>query len=191
VTITEIPKLPHNAVASCEVFFDRLPVGEDRLIGEIGLGFRHLLAGFNSERVLLASEMVGIGRAALRRAVKYAKERAVFGRPIGANQAISHPLARAAVQLSAAWRLVVMAARQIDAGLPAGAQANEAKYLAAEACYAATDAAMQTLGGMAFAREYQVERLFRDARLLRVAPVSQEMTLNYIAQTVLGLPRSY
>lgn len=191
VRAVPIPKFPHNAVGSCELFIDDLPVAEDRLVGTEGQGFRQILASFNSERVLMAAEMVGIGRAALDHAIRYAKDRVVFGRAIGTNQAISHPLARAHCQLSAASALVRVAGQRLDDGLPAGAEANEAKYLAAEAAYAAADAAMQTLGGMAFALEFHVERLFRDARLCRVAPVSQEMTLNYVAQSILGLPRSY
>lgn len=191
VTIRSIPKLAHNAAPSCEVFFDDLPVREDRLIGQEGQGFRHLLAALNSERVLMASEMVGIGEVALRTAVDYAKSRVVFDRPIGANQSISHPLASAHTQLAAAWMFTQNAADRLDRGLPCGAEANGAKFLAAEAAFAAADAALQTLGGMGFAREYHVERWFREARLCRVAPISQEMTLNYLAQTVLGLPRSY
>jgi acyl-CoA dehydrogenase len=186
-----IPKMPHNALASCELFFSDLPVPRDRLIGEEGRGFYHVLKSLNSERTLMAAEIVGLGRAALKRGVDYAQTRQVFGRPIGANQAISHPLARAGAMLSASWLCVMDAARRIDQEQEAGATSNIAKYLSAEACYAAADAALQAHGGMGFAKEYHVERYFREARLLRTAPVSQEMTLNFLAQTVLGLPRSY
>lgn len=186
-----IAKLPHAAVRSCEVFIEDLRVPKDRLIGVEGEGFSHILAGFNAERVLMSGEMVGIGEAALRHAVEYATERETFGRPIGANQAISHPLARAEAQLHAAWLAVLEAAWTMDHGQPAGEVANRAKLLAADACWEAADTAMQVLGGMAFAKEAHVERYFREARLLRVAPISQEMALNYLAQKVLGLPRSY
>ncbi len=191
VDIRPIPKMGRNAVASCEVAYDALPVEGWRLVGTEGHGFRHILHGMNPERILLAAESVGIGEAALRRAVAYAKEREVFGRPIGANQAIAHPLAQAHVQLRAAWQLVLLAAARYDAGLDCGEEANSAKYLAAEAAFMAADRAVQTLGGMGYATEYHVERYFREARLQRIAPVSQEMTLNYVAQQVLGLPRSY
>ena len=191
VDIRPIPKAGRNAVASCEVFYDDLPVEGWRLVGEEGKGFRHILHGLNPERILLASEATGIGEAALRRAVGYAKDREVFGRPIGANQAISHPLAKARIELAAAWRAAQEAAWRYDNDLPCGEHANSAKYLAAEAAFAAADAAIQTHGGMGYAREYHVERYWREARLQRLAPVSQEMTLNFIAQTVMGLPRSY
>jgi len=191
VDIRPIPKAGRNAVASCEVFYDDLPVEGWRLVGEEGKGFRHILHGLNPERILLASEATGIGEAALRRAVDYARDREVFGRPIGANQAISHPLAKARIELAAAWRASQEAAWRYDNDLPCGEHANSAKYLAAEASFAAADVAIQTHGGMGYAREYHVERYWREARIQRLAPVSQEMTLNFIAQTVMGLPRSY
>jgi acyl-CoA dehydrogenase len=191
VAISPIPKLGRNAVASCEVAYDELPVEGWRLIGERGHGFRQILHGLNPERVLLASMSCGLGEAALRRAVDYAKERIVFDRPIGANQAISHPLARARIELRAAYLAMQEAAWRYDSGLPCGEQANSAKYLAAEACWFAADQAVQTHGGLGYATEYHVERYWREARLQRLAPVSQEMTLNFIAQSVLGLPRSY
>jgi len=191
VDIRAIPKMGRNAVASCEVAYDDLPVEGWRRIGDEGKGWRYLLHGLNPERILLSAESTGIGTAALRRAVEYAKQRIVFDRPIGANQAISHPLAQAHVQLTAAWRLTTDAARRYDQGLECGEAANSAKFLAAEACWFAADRAVQTLGGMGYAHEYHVERYFREARLQRIAPVSQEMTLNYIAQHVLGLPRGY
>jgi acyl-CoA dehydrogenase len=191
VDIRPIPKMGRNAVASCEVAYDDLPVEGWRRIGEEGKGWRYLLHGLNPERILLSAESIGIGTAALRRAVDYAKQRVVFDRPIGANQAISHPLAQAHVQLAAAWQLTLYAAKRYDAGLECGEAANSAKFLAAEAGWFAADRAVQTHGGMGYAHEYHVERYFREARVQRIAPVSQEMTLNYIAQHVLGLPRGY
>jgi len=189
--IAPIPKVGRNAVASCEVAYDDLPVEAWRLVGERGHGFRHLLHGLNPERILLASMACGIGEAALRRAVGYANEREVFGRLIGANQAISHPLAKAHMELTAAKTVMMNAAWRYDNDLECGELANTAKYLAAEASYFAADQAMQTHGGLGYATEYHVERYWREARLQRIAPVSQEMTLNYIAQKVMGLPRSY
>jgi acyl-CoA dehydrogenase len=191
VEIRPIPKMGRNAVASCEVVYDDLPVPDWRLVGEEGRGWRQLLHGLNPERILLAAEAIGIGEAALARAVRYATEREVFARPIGANQAIAHPLAQAHIQLMAAWQVAQHAAWRYDRGLDCGEAAQSAKYLAAEAGYFAADRAVQTLGGMGYATEYHVERYFREARLQRIVPVSQEMTLNYIAQQVLGLPRSY
>jgi acyl-CoA dehydrogenase len=191
VDIQPISKMGRNAVASCEVAYDGLPVEGWRRVGEEGQGWKYLLHGLNAERILLSAESVGIGEASLRRAVQYAKEREVFGRRIGANQAIAHPLAQAHVQLRSAWQLAMYAAWRYDHGLDCGEAANSAKYLAAEAGFFAADRAVQTLGGMGYATEYHVERYFREARLQRIVPVSQEMTLNYVAQQVLGLPRSY
>lgn len=191
VDIRPIPKLGRNAVASCEVAYDGLPVEGWRMVGERGQGFRHLLHGLNAERILLAAMSCGIGEAALGRAVAYAKEREVFDRPIGSNQSISHPLAVAHMQLRAAREVMWTAARRYDDGLPCAEDANTAKYLAAEAAFFAADRAVQTLGGMGYATEYHVERYWREARLQRIAPVSQEMTCNFVAQNVLGLPRSY
>jgi acyl-CoA dehydrogenase len=191
VEIRPIPKMGRNAVASCEVVYDDLPIPDWRLVGEEGRGWRQLLHGLNPERILLAAEAIGIGEVALARAVRYATEREVFARPIGANQAIAHPLAQAHIQLVAAWQVAQHAAWRYDRGLDCGEAAQSAKYLAAEAGYFAADRAVQTLGGMGYATEYHVERYFREARLQRIVPVSQEMTLNYIAQQVLGLPRSY
>jgi acyl-CoA dehydrogenase len=191
VEIRPIPKMGRNAVASCEVVYDDLPIPDWRLVGEEGRGWRQLLHGLNPERILLAAEAIGIGEAALARAVRYATEREVFARPIGANQAIAHPLAQAHIQLVAAWQVAQHAAWRYDRGVDCGEAAQSAKYLAAEAGYFAADRAVQTLGGMGYATEYHVERYFREARLQRIVPVSQEMTLNYIAQQVLGLPRSY
>jgi len=189
--IVPIPKLGRNAVASCEVAYDDLPVAGWRMVGERGRGFHHILHGLNPERILLAAMACGIGEVALRRATAYAGEREVFGRLIGANQAISHPLARAHMDLHAALNMMHVAAWRYDNGLECGEHANTAKYLAAEASFFAADQALQTLGGLGYATEYHVERYWREARLQRLAPVSQEMTLNYIAHNVMGLPRSY
>jgi len=191
VDIRPIPKVGRNAVASCEVAYDGLPVEGWRMVGQRGRGFQHILHGLNPERILLAGMTCGIGEAALRRATNYANEREVFGRLIGANQSISHPLAKAHMELRAAWQMMMLAAWRYDNDLECGEEANTAKYLAAEAAYFAADQAIQTHGGLGYAHEYHVERYWREARLQRLAPVSQEMTLNYIAQQVLGLPRSY
>ncbi len=191
VDIRPIPKLGRNAVASCEVSYDDLPVEGWRLVGERGMGFRHILHGLNPERILLAAMSLGIAEVALKRATDYAVNRVVFDRPIGMNQSIAHPLADAHMQVEAARLMQQMAAWRYDSGLECGEAANTAKYLAAEACWAAADRAVQTHGGMGYATEYHVERYWREARLQRIAPVSQEMTLNFIAQNVLGLPKSY
>ena len=191
VDIRPIPKLGRNAVASCEVMYDGLPVPEWRLVGNEGDGFKQLLHGLNPERVLLAHESIGIGEVALDRAVAYATERVVFDHPIGEYQAIAHPLALARMRLKAALLMAREAGRRYDAGLDCGEYANTAKYLAAEAAFFSADRAMQTLGGMGYATEYHVERYWREARLMSLAPVTQEMTLNYVAQNVMGLPRGY
>ena len=191
VDIRPIPKAGRNAVASCEVRYDDLPVPVSERVGEEGQGFRYLLDGLNPERILVASEALGIGRAALARAVGYANERVVFGRPIGQNQGISFPLAEAHARLRAAELVVRQASWRYDRGLPCGEEANLAKWLAAEAGHFAADRAMQTHGGFGYAREYDVERYWRESRLMKIAPVSQEMVMNYVAEHVLGLPRSY
>jgi acyl-CoA dehydrogenase len=191
VTIRAIPKVGRNAVASCEVSYDGLYVDAADRVGNEGSGFRYLLDGLNAERILVASEALGTGRAALRRAVDYARQRVVFGRPIGANQGIAFPLAEAHARLSAAELTIRQASWRIDQGLACGEQANLAKYLAAEAGFAAADAAVQTHGGFGYASEFHVERYWREARLMRIAPIPQEMVLNYLAEHVLGLPRSY
>ena len=191
VDIRPIPKMGRNAVASCETHYDGLPVEGWRRVGAEGEGWRYLTHGLNPERVLLASEAIGIGDASIRKAVRYATDREVFGRPIGSNQAIAHPLAQAHVQLNAAWQLTQLAAWKYDTGQDCAEAANSAKFLAAEAGFFAADRAVQTLGGMGYAIEHDVERYFREARIMRIAPVSQEMTLNFVAQKVLGLPRSY
>jgi acyl-CoA dehydrogenase len=191
VTISAIPKVGRNAVATCEVVYDDLPVAVSDRVGEEGQGFRYLLDGLNAERVLIAAEAVGIGRAALRRAVDYAGERVVFGRPIGRNQGVAFPLGEAKMRLDAAELMVRKAAWLLDNGRPCGAEANMAKWLAADAAFQAADQAVQTHGGFGYAREYHVERYWREARLMRIAPISQEMILNYVTEHVLGLPRSY
>jgi acyl-CoA dehydrogenase len=191
VDIRAIPKMGRNAVASCEVVFDDLPIPAENLVGEEGRGFYNLLDGLNPERILVAAEAVGLGIAALRRARDYAKERVVFGRPIGQNQGIAHPLADAHMQLLAAANMTRMAARLYDAGKPCGTEANAAKFLAARAAYFAADRALQTHGGMGYATEYHVERYFREARMLRITPVTEEQIMNYVAERALGLPKSY
>ncbi|MBK8332906.1 MAG: acyl-CoA/acyl-ACP dehydrogenase [Acidimicrobiaceae bacterium] len=191
VGVAPIPKMGRNAVASCETTYDQVVVPVADRVGEEGDGFRYLLDGLNAERVLIAAEAVGIGRVALDRAVAYAKQRVVFGRPIGQNQGIAFPLAEAHARLRAANLMVQEAARLVDAGVPCGEEANLAKYLAAEAGFFAADRAVQTLGGFGYATEYHVERYFREARLMRIAPISQELIMSYIAEHVLGLPRSY
>ena len=191
VDIRPIPKVGRNAVVSCEVRYDDLFVAEDDRVGDEGRGFHYLLDGLNPERILIAAEALGIGRVAIRRAVAYANERIVFGRPIGQNQGLAFPLAECHARLAAAELAVREASWRYDAGLPCGEQANIAKFLAADASFKAADQAMQTLGGMGYAKEYDVERYWREARLMRIAPISQEMILNYVAEHVLGLPRSY
>lgn len=191
VGVAPIPKMGRNAIASCETTYDDVDVPESDRVGEEGKGFQYLLDGLNAERILIASEALGIGRAALRTAVAYAKDRVVFDRPIGKNQGIAFPLAQAHAQLRAAGMMIREACSRIDAGLPCGEEANLAKYLAAEAGFFAADRAVQTLGGFGYATEYHVERYFREARLPRIAPISQELILAYVSEHVLGLPRSH
>jgi acyl-CoA dehydrogenase len=191
VDIRPIPKAGRNAVVSCEVRYDDLFVAEEDRVGEEGKGFRYLLDGLNPERILVASEALGIGRAAIAKAVAYANDRIIFGRPIAANQGISFPLAEVRMRLNAAELAIRTASWRYDRSLPCGEAANTAKYLAAEAGFDAADRAMQTLGGMGYATEYDVERYWREARLMKIAPVTQEMALNYVAEHVLGLARGY
>ncbi len=191
ITITPINKMGRNAVDSNEVFFDDVMVSADRIIGEEGQGFRHILDSLNPERILLSYEAIGIGRVALQKAVNYANERIVFDRPIGKNQGIQFPLADAHMRLNAAELMADKAASLCDQGVKCGEEANTAKYLAGEAAFFAADRAVQTLGGLGYAKEFHVERYFREARLFRLAPISEEMILNYISEHVLGLPRSY
>jgi acyl-CoA dehydrogenase len=191
VAITPISKLGRNAVVSCEVLFDDLEVPVDQRVGDEGRGFTYLLDGLNPERILIAAEALGIGRVAIERAVAYANERIVYDRPIGKNQGIAFPLAEAYARLHAAGLVVREAGWRYDRGLPCGEQANLAKFLAADAAFTAADQAMQTHGGFGYATEYDIERYWKEARLMRLAPVPQEMVLNYVAEHVLGLPRSY
>ena len=191
VTIRPIPKMGRNAVNTNELFIDDLFVADDDVIGDVGSGFSAILAGLNAERVISANASIGIGRAALRRAVDYANQRVVFGRPIGKNQGIAFPLAEARIRLQAADLMCQKAAWLIDNDLPCAEEANEAKWLAAEAGFFAADAALSVHGGYGYGKEFHVERYFREARLMRIAPISQEMVLNYVAEHVLGLPRSY
>ena len=191
VEVREIEKMGRKAVDSNQLFFDGLPVPLADRIGEEGRGFDYILHGMNPERILVGAEAVGLGRAALARAVRYAKERVVFGRPIGKNQAIQHPLARHWMELEAANLMVFRAAALYDAGRPCGAESNAAKYLGAEAALACCQTAVTSHGGMGYAREFHVERYLREAMIARLAPVSAEMILNFIGEKVLGLPRSY
>ena len=191
VEIRPIAKLGRNAVSSNELFIHDLPVEDADVVGEVGRGFRCLLDGLNPERIVLAAEAVGIGRQALDRAVHYAKEREVFDRPIGMNQAIAHPLADSYSELEAAELLWQKAAWTFDNGHNAGPLANIAKLRASEAAFRACDRAVQTFGGMGYAKECNVERYWRESRLSRIAPISNEMILNFVSEHVLGLPRSY
>ncbi|TAL28841.1 acyl-CoA dehydrogenase family protein [Phenylobacterium sp.] len=191
ITATPIPKMGRKAVESNAVFIDDLHVPAEDLVGEEGRGFYYLLEGLNPERVLIGAEAVGLGRAALKRAATYAKERVVFGRPIGQNQGVAHPLAKAWAELEAANLMAFKAAALHDAGRDCGAEANAAKFLGGEAGFNACEAAVLAHGGMGYAKEFHVERYFREAMIARIAPVSREMILNYIAERVLGLPKSY
>jgi acyl-CoA dehydrogenase len=186
-----IHKMGRHAVDSNELFIDDWRVPHSDIVGEEGEGFYHLIDGLNPERIVIAAEAVGIGKAALNRAVQYAKDRTVFGRPIGKNQGIQFPLAEAYARLEAAELMVFKAAWLFDNGQPCGAEANMAKLLAADAACDAVDHAVQTHGGFGYAQEFDVERLYREIRLYKIAPVSQQMVLNYLGEHVLGLPRSY
>ena len=191
VDVQEIDKLGRGAVDSNLTFYDGLPVPIEDRIGEEGRGFHYLLDGLNPERILVAAEAIGVGFRALEKAATYAKERMVFGRPIGKNQAIQHPLAQSWMELEAANLMMARAAQLYDSGSPCGAEANAAKYLGAEAAFRACDRAVRTHGGFGYAKEYHVERYFREIMLPRLAPVSQELVMCYIAERVLGLPKSY
>jgi acyl-CoA dehydrogenase len=191
VEVRAIPKMGRAAVDSNQVFFDGLPVPVEDRIGEEGRGFEYILHGLNPERILVAAEAIGTGRAALERAARYARERVVFNRPIGQNQAIQHPLARCWMELEAANLMMLHAAKLYDGGQPCGVEANTAKYLAAEAGYAACETAVLTHGGMGYAKEYHVERLLREVLIARIAPVSRELILCHVAERALGLPKSY
>jgi len=191
VEIREIEKMGRKAVDSNQVFFDGLPVPQADRIGEEGRGFEYILHGMNPERILIAAESVGLGRCALGRASAYAKERVVFDRPIGQNQAIQHPLAKNWMELEAANLMVMKAAWLYDQGRPCGAEANAAKYLAGEASFDACQQAVMTHGGFGYAKEYHVERYLRESLIGRIAPVSPQLVLCFIAERVLGLPKSY
>jgi acyl-CoA dehydrogenase len=191
IEVREIEKMGRHAVDSNQVFFDAYPVPEEDRIGEEGKGFEYILHGMNPERVLIAAESVGLGRCALKRAAAYAKERIVFDRPIGKNQGIQHPLAANWMALEAANLMVFKAAWLYDQGKPSGAEANAAKYLAGEAGFDACQQAVMTHGGFGYAKEYHVERYLRESLVGRIAPVSPQMILCFIAERVLGLPKSY
>jgi len=190
-TIRRIDKLGRAAVDSNEVFFDGLVAAEEEVVGEVGRGFYHLLSGLNPERIVIALEAVGIGQWAVEYASEYARHRVVFDRPIGQNQAIAHPLADVWASLESAELLGYKAAWLFDYGRSCGAEANAAKLLGARAGFRACDVALQTFGGFGYARETHVERLWREVRLYGIAPITQEMVLNYLAEHVLGLPKSY
>ena len=191
IDVRPIDKLGRGCIDSNELFIENLEARDEDVVGDVGQGFKCLLDGLNPERIAVAFAQIGTGRAALRKAVQYAKERVVFDRPIGKNQAIAHPLADSYMRLSAAEMVAMKAAQLFDARQPCGPEANTAKYLATEAAFEAADRAMQTLGGYSYAKEYHVERYWRETRLLKIAPISQEMVLNYISQKVLDLPKSY
>ncbi|MGW5384377.1 acyl-CoA dehydrogenase family protein [Nocardia sp. NPDC003963] len=191
VDIRPIPKMGRNAVSSNELFIDDLRIPVADRVGEEGRGFEYLLDGLNPERMLIAAEALGLGRVALDRAVRYANEREVFGRPIGKNQGIQFPLADSLARLDAAELVLRKATWLYDQGRSCGREANTAKYLCAEAGFEAADRAMQTHGGMGYSEEYHISRYFRESRVMRIAPISQEMILNYLGSHVLGMPRSY
>jgi acyl-CoA dehydrogenase len=191
VEVRELKKLGRHAVDTNMLFIDGLRASAADMVGQEGRGFHMLLDGLNPERILVAAEAVGMGRSAVDRAVRYAKERVVFGRPIGQNQAIAHPLADVYAKLEVAELMTLKAAWLFDHRKPCGPEANIAKLRAAEAAFEACDRAVQTLGGYGYMQEYDVERYFRECRMLKIAPVSQEMVLNTISEHVLKLPRSY
>ncbi|CAK4034887.1 isovaleryl- dehydrogenase [Lecanosticta acicola] len=191
VQVTEIEKMGRAAVDSNILFFDGWQVPAEDLIGQEGEGFKQIMTGMNAERILIAAEALGLGFASLRRAALYAQERVVFGRPIGKNQGIQHPLADSWMKVESARLMVYQAARMYDNGYQTGEYANACKYLAADAAYEAAERAVMVHGGMGYAKEYHVERYLRETMLPRLAPVSREMILNYIGERVLGLPRSY
>jgi acyl-CoA dehydrogenase len=191
VDVREIPKMGRSAVDSNELFIDRLPVPVADRLGEEGRGFEYILHGMNPERILIGAEGIGLGRVALRRAAAYAKERIVFDRPIGQNQAIQHPLAACWMQLEAANLMAFKAASLYDAGEPCGVEANAAKYLAGEAAFKACETALMTHGGMGYAKEFHVERYLRESLIVRIAPITPHLILSFIAEKALGLPKSY
>ncbi|MCX7568083.1 acyl-CoA/acyl-ACP dehydrogenase [Sulfitobacter sp. F26169L] len=191
IRVREIEKMGRKAVDSNELFFEDFEIPQADLIGEEGRGFEYILHGMNPERILIAAEGIGLGMLAVKRAAKYANERIVFNRPIGQNQGIQHPLAKCWAELEAAWMMVLAAAWQYDQGLPCGAAANAAKYLAGEAGFTACETAVMTHGGFGYAKEYHVERYLREVLIPRIAPISPQLCLSYLAERVLGLPKSY
>ena len=191
VDVREISKMGRSAVDSNELFIEQLPVPAADRIGEEGRGFEYILHGMNPERVLIGAEGIGLGRAALRKAAAYAKDRIVFDRPIGENQAIQHPLAACWIELEAANLMTFKAASLYDSGAPCGVEANAAKYLAGEAAFKACETALMTHGGMGYAKEYHVERYLRESLIVRIAPITPHLILSFIAEKALGLPKSY
>ena len=191
IAVHEIEKMGRKAVDSNELFFENFEIPVEDRLGEEGHGFEYILHGMNPERILIAAEAVGLGHCALSRASGYAKTRIVFNRPIGKNQSIQHPLARSWMELEAAWLMTMSAAWQYDKGLPCGPAANAAKYLAAEAGFHACEQAVMTHGGFGYAKEFHVERYLRESLIPRIAPVSRELIMSFIAERALGLPKSY
>ncbi len=191
IDVQRIPKMGRKAVDSNAIFIDDLFIPDEHRIGDEGRGFSYILDSLNPERVLIAVEAIGIGQDALRRATQYAKERVVFDRPIGQNQAIQHPLAERWMYLESAWLMAMKAAELYDAGQPCGAEANAAKFLGARAGYEACERAIFTMGGFGYAKEYHVERLFREVAVTRIAPITEQLISSFIAEKVLGLPKSY
>lgn len=191
IAVHEIEKMGRKAVNSNELFFENFEIPVDDRIGEEGRGFEYILHGMNPERILIAAEAVGLGKLALSRAAAYAKNRIVFNRPIGQNQAIQHPLAKNWMELEAAWLMVMSAGWQYDKGMSCGPAANAAKYLAAEAGFHACEQAVMTHGGFGYAKEFHVERYMREVMIPRIAPISPQLVLSFIAEKVLGLPKSY
>jgi acyl-CoA dehydrogenase len=191
VAVHEIEKMGRKSVDSNELFFENFEIPMEDRIGEEGRGFEYILHGMNPERILIAAEAVGLGKVALARATEYAQNRVVFNRPIGKNQGIQHPLAKNWMELEAAWLMTLSAAWQYDNGLPCGAAANAAKYLAGEAGFQACEQAVMTHGGFGYAKEYHVERYLREILIPRIAPISPQLILSFIAEKVLGLPKSY
>jgi len=191
IRVREIEKMGRKSVDSNELFFEDFQIPEEDLIGEEGEGFGYILQGMNPERILIAAEAVGLGMCALKKATKYAQERVVFNRPIGQNQAIQHPLAQNWCALEAAWLMIMKAAALYDSGKPCGAEANAAKYLAGEAGFEACQQSIMTHGGFGYAKEYHVERYLREVMIPRIAPISPQLVLSYIAERVLDLPKSY
>jgi acyl-CoA dehydrogenase len=191
VEVRRIPKMGRAAVDSNTVFFDDIFIPDEDRVGEEGRGFRILLDSLNPERILIAAEAIGLGRDALARGAKYARDRVVFGRPIGQNQGVQHPLAESWMALESAWWMTLRAAALYDSKQPCGAEANASKFLGARAAFDACTRSMMTHGGMGYAKEYQIERLFRESMIPRIAPVSEQLILSFIAENVLDLPKSY